>query len=84
LRGLEEQGLIERTLDPEDKRIFHIHLSAAGREVVRARAPQHLAHLDDLASSLTPAEQAQLLELLGKLAGALASRQHHERVIRNA
>ncbi|MGQ9555691.1 MAG: MarR family winged helix-turn-helix transcriptional regulator [Anaerolineae bacterium] len=83
LRGLEEQGLIERTLDPEDKRIFHIRLSEAGRELVRAVAPQHLAYLNDLAASLTPAEQAQLLELLTKLAQALVHHHRHGRVIRD-
>ena len=32
LRGLEEQGLIERALDPTDWRAFRIRLSSAGRE----------------------------------------------------
>ena len=32
LRGLEQQGLIERALDPTDWRAFRIRLSSAGRE----------------------------------------------------
>ena len=30
LNGLEEQGLVERVLDSEDKRSFHIHLTPTG------------------------------------------------------
>ena len=32
LRGMEDQGLIERNLDPEDRRIFRIRLTEKGRE----------------------------------------------------
>jgi len=74
LRGLEEQGLIQRTLDPADKRVFRIRLTEAGRELVRATAPQHVAYMNSLLSDLTPTERAQLLELLGKLCRSLAVR----------
>ena len=55
LRGLEEQGLVERTLDPEDKRAFRIRLSEAGRQMVITTAPRHLAYLNELANALEPA-----------------------------
>ena len=35
LRSLEDQGLIERTLDPNDRRQFQIDLTDEGRELVR-------------------------------------------------
>jgi len=74
LRGLEEQGLIERAIDPDDKRAFRIRLSEAGRELVREVAPTHLTCLSQLASGLTPEERAQLLALLGKLVRSLAGK----------
>jgi len=67
LGGLEEQGLVERSLDAEDKRVFRIRLTEAGRAIVRVTAPQHLAFLRRLVAGLTGPEQSQLLELLGKL-----------------
>jgi len=71
LRGLEEQGLIERTLDPDDKRAFRIRLTEAGRARVRETAPQHLAFLNTLIEGLTPDERGQLIQLLGKLRHSL-------------
>jgi DNA-binding MarR family transcriptional regulator len=72
LRGLEHQGLIERTMDPEDKRGFRIRLTASGRELVRSVSPQHLAHLNKLISRLSPEEQNQLTLLLRKLYASLS------------
>jgi DNA-binding MarR family transcriptional regulator len=67
LRGLEVQGLIERALDPADLRAFRIQLSATGREMVRASAPQHFRELNELLAGLTAAERAELIGLLDKL-----------------
>ena len=67
LRGLEEQGLIERTLDPEDKRIFRIRLSEAGRKLVLSVGPQRIHFANQLVNGLTDEEQQQLIELLSKL-----------------
>ena len=67
LRGLEEQGLIERALDPTDWRAFRIRLSSAGREMVRARAPQHFQELNELLAGLTADERSDLIGLLDKL-----------------
>ncbi|MGI6207488.1 MAG: MarR family winged helix-turn-helix transcriptional regulator [Anaerolineae bacterium] len=73
LRGLEEQGLIERSLDPTDRRVFRIRLSEAGRELVRTESPRHFERLNALASELTPSEQAQLASLLDKLIHSLSA-----------
>jgi DNA-binding MarR family transcriptional regulator len=72
LRGLEEQGLIERTLCTEDRRSFRIRLTPAGRQLVQATAPQHLAYLNHLAAGLSGDERTQLIGLLQKLYGSLA------------
>ncbi len=67
LRGLEEQGLIQRAIDPVDKRIFRIQLTDHGREMMREAAPRRIRHLNHLINELTPAEQEQLVGLLGKM-----------------
>jgi DNA-binding MarR family transcriptional regulator len=76
LRGLEEQGLIQRTLDPMDKRGFRIRLTDAGRELVRSTAPQHLAYMNNLLTDLNPAERKLLTALLDKLCRSLAAHGH--------
>jgi DNA-binding MarR family transcriptional regulator len=67
LRGLEERGLIERALDPVDRRGFRIQLSDSGRALVRASAPTHLEELNKLLTDLTPDERSGLIVLLDKL-----------------
>lgn len=67
LRGLEEQGYIERALDAEDHRVFRIRLTAAGRKVVQSLAPERVAFMNQLAAGLSSEEKEQLIELLQKL-----------------
>lgn len=67
LRGLEEQGYIQRTLDPEDYRVFRIQLTDAGRQVVQSLAPKRVAYINQLASDLSGEEREQLIALLEKL-----------------
>ena len=74
LRSLEEQGLIERTLDVKDRRQFQIHLTDEGRDLIRASTPEHVIYLNQLAGDLTPDEITQLDELLHKLRVSLAHR----------
>jgi DNA-binding MarR family transcriptional regulator len=76
LRGLEEQGLIERTLDAVDKRGFCIRLTKASRTLIREHAPAHLAYMNRLLTGLTSEEQAQLIELLGTLYRSIAAQGH--------
>lgn len=67
LRGVEEQGLITREIDAQDKRLFRIRLTEKGRQLVRSSAPGHIHKLNQMAAALTPEEQAQLNALLKKL-----------------
>jgi DNA-binding MarR family transcriptional regulator len=71
LNGLEEQGLVERVLDSEDKRSFHIHLTPEGRATVKQTAPEHLVFLNRVVSRLSPDERKQLASLLAKLYSGL-------------
>jgi DNA-binding MarR family transcriptional regulator len=66
LRGLEEQGYIQRTLDTDDRRLFHIELTPSGRELVCTKAPLRLQHLNRLVTGLDEGERAELIALLEK------------------
>ncbi len=74
LRGLEEHGWVERTLDPEDRRVFRMRLTPAGRDLIRTSAPERLAHLNALVDDLSAEERTQLIRLLSKLHRSLADR----------
>jgi len=74
LRGLEAQGLIQRTIDPQDYRVFRIQLTAAGRELVTATAPARLQQLNDIAAGLTASERQMLVTFLDKLCRTLFAR----------
>lgn len=77
LRGLEEQGLIERVLDPKDLRVFHIRLTQAGRELVLSTGPRGIERLNELLSGLAPEEVDQLNALLEKLLGSILTQCHY-------
>ncbi len=67
LRGLEDQGLIARELDPLDLRTFHIRLTPSGRRLIHTSAPRRIQWHNQIVAHLTPEERTQLVELLSKL-----------------
>lgn len=67
LRALEDAGLIERALDHDDRRQFNMHLTQAGRELVRAATPDHIELLNNLVADLEDEERRELVVLLHKL-----------------
>ena len=67
IRSLEEEGFVERNLDPSDRRRFNISLTVAGRELVNQHARQHLETIGQCFRVLTPQEQETLLQLLTKV-----------------
>jgi DNA-binding MarR family transcriptional regulator len=67
LRGLEEQGLVQRALDPADRRCFRIQLTPAGRELVKSTAPKRIHYLNHMVSGLSGTEREQLIALLARL-----------------
>jgi DNA-binding MarR family transcriptional regulator len=73
ISGLEDQGLIYREIDPEDRRAFRIMLTDAGRILTTKQAPKYIEYMNITASGLSLEEQAQLLSLLKKLMDSLRS-----------
>lgn len=67
LRGLEEQGYILRQTDARDLRVFRIHLSDSGRQIMLETAPGRIQALNRLLHGLSPEEVTQLIALLTRL-----------------
>jgi MarR family transcriptional regulator, organic hydroperoxide resistance regulator len=66
---LEARGLVSRTIDPTDRRVRRLVLTPEG-EAVRRKLFERAVDEAPI-SSLTPAEQGQLRDLLAKIAPAV-------------
>lgn len=77
IRSLEEDGLIERALDPHDRRKFNIQLTEAGRHHVRSHAHRHIDMVNDAFSTFDQQEIDQLTFLLDKLSRATHAGDNH-------
>lgn len=73
IRGLEENGLIERHLDKIDRRKFNISLTESGRELVRLHARDHFHTIHACFKTLDAAEQTAMAGLLEKLNESLTA-----------
>lgn len=67
IRDLEDDGLIERQLDQQDRRKFNIRLTDAGREKVRGHAGEHFMAIADCFKVLDKGEMETLSTLMAKL-----------------
>jgi DNA-binding MarR family transcriptional regulator len=65
---LEERGLVERRRNPEDRRNYELHLTAAGHQAMTDLDQVAAEHEEAISAPLTPAERAELSALLAKLA----------------
>ena len=65
---LEARGLVRREPSPTDRRSHALMLSAEGDGFLRAIRPRLDAHEAEIARNLSPAERAQLIDLLQRLA----------------
>jgi DNA-binding MarR family transcriptional regulator len=70
LDELEGQGLVERVRNPQDRRSFLIHLTAAGRNTQRRAAAALEGATETLLTPLNGTERRQLTDLLARIASA--------------
>ncbi|MFF4963622.1 MarR family winged helix-turn-helix transcriptional regulator [Streptomyces sp. NPDC001037] len=74
LKQLTERGLIERRGDTRDRRVAHLRLTDAGRDLVDGILPEQLAYETAVLSVLDPGGQDDLAALLGDLLSRLEGR----------
>ena len=67
IRNLEEEGLVARRLDEQDRRKFNISLTEDGRALVSQYAREHLGRISQCFSGLNETEQETLSQLLTKI-----------------
>ena len=68
--GLEQRGLVERRRNPDDRRLYAVHLTEAGRRFMGRLARVAREHDDAVLDGLDPDERARLHELLTRVAKA--------------
>lgn len=73
---LVEDGLISREIDPDDRRVQHVMLTAEGRAAFREMATSHEALVDSLFAAMSDEDMATLLDLTTTLNSALQNGAH--------
>jgi len=68
LDNLEQRGFVERRPNPEDRRLYSLHLTDGGAEILSSIGKVAREHQDVLLAALTAEERAQLGGLLQKIA----------------
>ncbi|GAA1415014.1 MarR family transcriptional regulator [Streptomyces thermospinosisporus] len=74
LKQLTQRGLVERRGDSRDRRVTHVRLTDAGRDLVDDVLPAQLAHEAAVLSGLDSPELGELAALLGTLLAQLEGR----------
>ncbi|MET9760637.1 MarR family transcriptional regulator [Streptomyces sp. NPDC006372] len=74
VKQLTERGLVERRGDSRDRRVAHLRLTDAGRDLVDAILPAQLAYEAAALSGMDAPDQGELAALLGALLGQLEGR----------
>ena len=64
---LELTGLVEKRVNPADKRLISLKLTEAGRALFEQIAPLALAYETEMLASLSPEEQETFRQLLSRL-----------------
>jgi DNA-binding MarR family transcriptional regulator len=65
--GLEKEGLVIRQVDPTDRRVFHVKLSAEGQRQFRRMAAEPEQWVIELFAGMSVKHKNQLVDLLGEL-----------------
>ena len=72
---LEKEGLVERIMDPNDRRSSRVSLTRKGRRLFDKLAATHESWIVSMFERMGTAEMRQLYELLGRLRIQLAQRE---------
>ncbi|MCL5038166.1 MAG: MarR family transcriptional regulator [Chloroflexi bacterium] len=67
LERMENEGMIVRHIDPDDRRAVRLHLSASGRRRLNAFYAERRKKWSDRIARLTPPERKRLIEIFDEL-----------------
>ena len=81
--GLEKEGLVVREVDPTDRRVFRVRLTAEGQTQFRRMAAEHEQWVIELFDGHEPKHKNQLVELLGELKQHVSRSMRRPRVARS-
>jgi DNA-binding MarR family transcriptional regulator len=76
---LVQEGLVERTVIPADRRAFSVRLTRKGKGAFDAMAVEHERWVIDMLSGLSPEERGRLHALLGRVKTTLPAQDAKER-----
>ena len=76
---LAEEGLVSRTVEPDDRRAVTVRLTAAGRRAFAAMAQRHEEWIVDMFAPLSQRERLELYGLLAKLKAHVARAERSSR-----
>jgi DNA-binding MarR family transcriptional regulator len=65
--GLEKEGLVVREVDPNDRRVYRVRLTAEGQRQFRSMAAEHEQWVIGLFDGMSVRSKQQLVQLLGEL-----------------
>jgi DNA-binding MarR family transcriptional regulator len=65
--GLEKEGLVVREVDPADRRVYRVRLTAEGERQFRGMAGEHEQWVIALFERMSSRDKGQLVALLGEL-----------------
>lgn len=78
--GLEDEGLLSRHTDPDDRRSIRLEITAKGHEHLGEIKTLHATHADRTFAILSEADRTNLLNILDQLREHVASQQgSHDR-----
>ena len=65
---LERRGVVERRRNATDRRLYALHLTTPGKQLMREIDQVGMAHENDMCSALSASERTTLFELLQRVA----------------
>ncbi|GAA4886139.1 MarR family winged helix-turn-helix transcriptional regulator [Pseudonocardia benzenivorans] len=65
--GLVKRGLVDRELNPDDRRSFLVRVSGAGEQFLATFLPDHWSFLETVTAGLSTRQRTQLSKLLERL-----------------
>lgn len=66
IKNLEEEGLVTKYVDQNDKRGIYIRITQAGMDIIENIFPKHLDNINEIFNILTDDEKSTLVNILNK------------------